>query len=269
MEIVLKNVNYSYKNKKLLDKVSLTIESNKITGIIGDNKSILCEIIDDIKDFNSGEITLDKVEYNKENLKTIRNKVAMIKQNSADQFFTSNPKEEIMFLISRLDYKPKDINKKIDQALEIVGLSNDILNKDLEALTVGQKKLFQIAISLIYNPDVIIFDEAFVALDRTNKKKIIKLIKELKNKYKKTIIISSNNYNLLYEITDNIIILKKSHVLISGKTSDIYQNITFLKENKIDIPNLVKFTMLAKDKKVKLSYHQDILDLIKDVYKHV
>jgi len=269
MEIVLKNVTYSYKNKRLLDKINTTIEANKITGITGNNKSILCEIIDNIKDFNYGEITLGDINYTKENLKTIRNKVAMIKQNPEDQFFTSNPKEEINFLISRLSYKTNDINKKIRQALGIVGLSEDIINKDLNELTLGEKKLFQIAISLIYNPDVIIFDEVFVSLDRTNKKKIIKLIKQLKTKYSKTIIIASNDINLLYEITDNIIILRKNHIVVSGPTASIYQDIKLLKDNKIDIPDLVKFTMLARDKKIKLSYHRDILDLIKDVYKHV
>ena len=269
MEIVLKNVIYSYKNKRILDKINLTIESNKITGIIGDNKTLLCELIDDIKPIHNGEITISDIIYNKDNLKTIRNRVSMIKQNPIDQFFTNNPKEEIMFLISRLSYKPKDVEKKIFQSLEIVGLSKDILEKDIDKLTFGEKKLFQIAISLIYNPDVIIFDETFASLDRNNARKIIKLIKELKNKYKKTIIISSNDYNLLYELTDNIVILRKNHVLLSGRTTDIYQNVELLKDNKIDIPDLVKFTMLAKEKKVKLSYHRDILDLIKDVYKHV
>ena len=269
MEIVLKNVTYSYKNKRVLDKINLTIESNKITGITGDNKSILCDLIDDIREFNHGEILLNDIGYTKENLKTIRNKVAMIKQNPSDQFFTNNPREEIMFLISRLSYKPKDINKKMYQALEMVGLSNNILDKDMNTLTIGEKKLFQIAISLIYNPDVIIFDEAFVLLDRNNRKKIIKLIKALKNKYNKTIIISSNDINLLYEITDNIVILRKNKVLLEGNTATIYQNVNTLNEKNVDIPDLVRFTMLAKNKKVKLSYHRDILDLIKDVYKHV
>ena len=42
MEIVFNNIAYRYKNKKLFDKLNLTIESNKITGITGENKSILC-----------------------------------------------------------------------------------------------------------------------------------------------------------------------------------------------------------------------------------
>lgn len=269
MEIVLNNVTYIYKSKKILDKINTKIEANKITGITGDNKSVLCEIIDDIKEFNYGDIRLGDITYTKGNLKMIRNKVAMIKQNPSDQFFTNNVKEEIMFLISRLGYKPKDINKKMYQALEMVGLSISVLDKDIDKLTVGEAKLVQIAISLIYNPDVIIFDEVFTSLDKTNTRRIIKLIKQLKNKYNKTIIISSNNINLLYELTDNIIILRKNRILLSGNTADTYQNINLLNDNKLDIPDLVRFTMLAKKKKIKLSYHRDILDLIKDVYKHV
>ena len=91
----------------------------------------------------------------------------------------------------------------------------------------------------------------------------------LKNRYHKTIIIASNNSNLLYELTDDLIIIKKARVVAADETVKIYQDVDFLKYNDIEIPDLVKFTYLAKKKKVKLSYHRDIRDLIKDVYKHV
>ena len=269
MEIVFNNLIYSYKNKKLLDRINLKIESNKITGITGPNKTVLCNLIDGIKDITSGSITIGELTVNKDNLKKVRKIVSTIHQDYNNQFFTDNLKEEIMFLVSRLDYKPKDINKKIDMSLEIVGLDKTVLNRSIKSLTEGEKKLAQIAISLIYNPDIIIFDEAFIDLDKINKKRIIKLIKALKNKYNKTVIISSNDVNILYELTDNIIILGNKNVLYEGKTKDIYQDINVIEDKKVDIPDLVKFTYLAKNKKVKLSYHTDILDLIKDVYKHV
>ena len=129
--------------------------------------------------------------------------------------------------------------------------------------------MLQVAIGLIYNPNIIIFDEPFVELDFINQRKLLKLIKVLKEKYQKTIIITSNNCNLLYEITDDIVILKKGRILAADNTVKVYQNMTLLKENDIDMPDLIKFTMLAKQKKVKLSFHRDIRDLIKDVYKHV
>ena len=92
MEIVIKNVNYSYKNKKLLERLNLTVEDNQITGIIGDNKTLLCELIGGLKDFNHGEITIGNIPLVKDNLKRIRKEVAIIKQNYEDQFFTNNVK---------------------------------------------------------------------------------------------------------------------------------------------------------------------------------
>ena len=266
MEIVLKDATYNYKNKKLLNKINLVIEHNKITGITGNYKSILCKMIAGIKEYD-GEIIIGDIPVIKENIKAVKKVVSLINQNYKDQFFTDNVKEEMEFLISRLSYKPSDKNKKMNQALEIVGLKRDILNKNISELPDVEKKLFQISVSLIYNPDIIIFDEALVNLDRNNSNRIIRLIKDLKSKYKKTVIIVSNDVNTLYEITDNMIILKNNKVYLEGSTDKVYQNPDL--SNDIDIPDLVRFTNLAKKKKVKLSYHKDIRDLIKDVYKHV
>ena len=50
----------------------------------------------------------------------------------------------------------------------------------------------------------------------------------------------------------------------------IYQRVDFLKRNKFDVPEIIEFTYLAKKKKaVKIDYHKDIRDIIKDIYKHV
>jgi len=269
MEITLKNVGYKYKNKKLLDRINLKIESNHITGITGEYKTLLCELIDAVKEVSSGNIVIGTTPLDKNTLKIIRKEVCMIHQNYQEQFFTDDVREEIMFLISRLNYQPKDINKKMNQALKMVGLDESYLDKNIHSLSAGEKKLLQVAIGLICNPSIIIFDEAFVELDLISTKRLIKLIKMLKEKYNKTIIISSNNVNLLYELTDDIVILKKGHIVAADNTVKVYQNVDLLKENDIEIPDLVMFTYLAKNKKVKLSYHRDIRDLIKDVYKHV
>lgn len=269
MEITLKNVGYRYKNKKILDHINLKIEDNHITGITGEYKSTLCKLIDAVKQPTTGTITVGNILLDKDSIKVIRKQVCMIHQNYQEQFFTNNLKEEILFITECLNYQARDINKKMNQSLAIVGLDKKYLNKNINTLSNGEKKLLQVAVSLITNPDIIIFDEAFVELDYTNQKKLIKLIKQLKEKYKKTIIIASNNANLLYELTDDIVILQKGHILAADSTTKVYQSIELLEKNDIDIPDLIMFTSLAKQKKVKLTYHRDIRDLIKDVYKHV
>ena len=269
MEIVIKNVNYRYKSKKILEKINLKISSGRITGITGDNKTLLIEMIDSLTFPSYGEIKIGGEVITKANLTEMRKKVCLIRQRSIEQFFTDTPQEEMMFLVGRLNYQNKNIIKKMKDALKLVGLSEDYLDSKLSNLSSGEQKLIQVAINLLYNPKVIIFDEPFVELDYTNKKKLIKLIKLLKERYHKTVIIASNDSNMLYELTDDLIIIKKSRVIAADETTKIYQDVDFLIYNDIEIPNLVKFTYLAKRKKVKLSYHRDIRDLIKDVYKHV
>lgn len=269
MEIVLKNVSYRYKNKKLLEKINLKIRGEKITGITGDNKTLLIEMIDSITLPTYGEIKIDNEAIGPNNLMEMRKKVCLIRQRPAEQFFTESVREEMLFLVGRLNYQNKNITKKMKEALEIVGLGEKYLDQDIFKLSSGEQKLIQIAISLLYNPEVIIFDEPFVELDYTNKKKLIKLIKILKQRYHKTILIASNDSNLLYSLTDDLIVIKKSRIIAADETVKIYQDVNFLLYNEIEIPNLVLFTYKAKNKKVKLSYHRDILDLIKDVYKHV
>lgn len=269
MEITLKNVGYRYKNRKILDHINLSIKNNCITGITGQYKTLLCQIIGAVVPNYTGTVMIGEANLEKENLKWIRKEVSFIPQESEGQFLANKVKEEMTFLISCLDYKSQDIDKKIEQSLAMVGLDSSFLDKEIKKLSSGEKKLLQIAISLIHNPNIIIFDEPFVELDYSNQKRILKLIKQLRDKHNKTIIISSHNINLLYEITDNIVILKKGKILVAEETTRVYQNTSLLEENEMEIPDLIQFTILAKRKKVKLSFHRDIRDLIKDVYKHV
>ncbi len=269
MEIILKNVGYHYKNKKYLEKINLKIKSNTITGITGDNKTLLIELIDALTMASYGQIKIGNKEINRENLIDIRKTVCMIHQKPREQFFTTNVKEEMEFLIGRLDYKNKNIYKKMRNSLLIAGLSEEYLEKEIYQLSAGEQKLIQVAISLLYNPKIIIFDEPFAELDYTNKKKLLRLIKILKERYNKTIIIASNDSNMLYSLTEDIVILKGSHIIAADKTVKVYQDVEFLKYNDIAIPEIVLFVYKAKKKNIKLSYHKDIRDLIKDVYKHV
>ena len=67
-----------------------------------------------------------------------------------------------------------------------------------------------------------------------------------------------------------MIFMKDDEVILSGPTDEIYLRVDYLKKNKFEIPDIVQFTYLAKkNKKVKIDYHKDIRDIIKDIYKHI
>ncbi|MDD3241308.1 MAG: ABC transporter ATP-binding protein [Bacilli bacterium] len=269
MEIILHGVSYRNKSKTILDKISLCIKDNKITGVIGDNKTLFLELLDAIAIPSSGDIYIDRRKVERDNLDYIRQIISLVRQNSLDNFFTTTVKEEMNFVTKMLHYNTEKINKKMIDSLKLVGLDESYIKRSLFTLSASERKLVQIAISLITNPKIIMFDEPFEELDNRNRKIILKLIRKLKVKYNKTIIIATNDTNILYENCDDLIIIKGMKVIAADNSDLIFKDIEFLKKNNIDVPNLVLFTHLAKNKKVRLMYHKDIKDLIKDVYKHV
>ena len=92
----------------------------------------------------------------------------------------------------------------------------------------------------------------------------------MQDQYKKVIIIITNNSNYIYKYTKRAIIVKNGQILLDGPTKDIYERVSYLKKNGLEIPYIVEFTNRAKkEKKVRIEYHKDIRDLIKDIYKHV
>ena len=96
------------------------------------------------------------------------------------------------------------------------------------------------------------------------------VLRKIKDQYKKTIVLVSNEEEMLLKETDHLIIFKNNRVLIEDKTLDAYRRVEFLKKHKVEVPKIIEFSYLVqKNKKVKIDYHKDIRDIIKDIYKHV
>ena len=156
-------------------------------------------------------------------------------------------------------------DKKIDEYLLDLGLEKDFLGKSIKELSHSEQKLLKYLQMLTLNPEVIIIDEPFQDLDFEFKKKIISLINKLAKK--KTIIIGSLDIDTIYTQCKKVLLLGKDKYLYDDV--NILSNKNVLKWYHIDMPQILEFIRLAKDKKIKLPYSKDIRDLIKDVYRNV
>lgn len=264
MEIVLENV-----SSTLLHNLTLELKEGEIIGITGEGKTELLRILN-YQTPIEGKAKYKQLIYNKKNMYEIRKKINLIEQQFNNQFFLSTVEEHIAFLIRYYKLEIEEPRKKVISALKMVGLSEEYLPKELVTLSSSEQKLLQIALSLLSNPTVLLLDEPFINLDMKAQKKIERLLLKLKERYKKTIIIASHNSNMLYNLTEKMVFLKKGTILKQGDTGKLYQNVKFLTRYHYDIPDIVLFVYKARERKqAKIDYHKDIRDLIKDVYKHV
>ncbi len=282
MEIVFENVSYSYLagtplQVDALKDISTTIKSNEINAIIGPSgsgKSTMIEMINGLILPTKGIVHVGKHRLRNNirivNSNRLRFDIGVVFQNPEEQFFCKTVKKEIEFGMKYFEYKIDQIEKRTKDALKMVGLDESFLNRDPFKLSGGEKRRVAIASVLAFNPEVIIFDEPTNGLDTTSKDMLIKLIKLLKTKYKKTIIVVSHDVDTLYKFVDNVIILSNGRILSEGNKYEVFKNIDYLTENGVKVPQIVEFIDKVKNKTGKyLGDIDDINDLIKEIYQNV
>ena len=263
MEVVLENV------KQNDWELTTTLSSNDMIGITGPEYEELLNILT-LKKLPEGKITIDNQELIPENYLEYYKKISIIEKQFKKMPYLNTIKDHMDYIINYYHLQIKNIDKKEHDSLKIVGLDTNMLDRNITTLSKSEQKKVQIAISLLFNPDILIFDDLFQYLDNKSRKKIIMVLTKLKEQYHKLIIIGSNNADMLYQYTTKMLFVKNKRIFLEGTTEETYERIDYLKRNGYKIPEIVQFTYKAiKKKKVKIDYHKDIRDIIKDIYKHI
>lgn len=217
--IEIKNLHFAYKNKVIFEKLSLNIEKEKITTLLGKNgcgKSTLIKLLAKNLTSYSGEILLEDKNLKNYSSKELARKLSIVFQKN------STPQEITVFDIlsfARLPYQnalfykmTADDIKKIEFALEKTHLA-DYRNKRVDELSGGQLQRVYIAMCLAQDTEVIILDEPTTFLDIKYQKSMMQLIKELNLELNLTIIMVLHDINQAITYSDNIIALLDGKVV--------------------------------------------------------
>ena len=262
MGLVVSNLRY----KDLLNDVSFKIGRSRIYGIYGNSAKYILDILNgDLKDY-SGIVEYEKYIVDELYYKNNSNIFFLVKTHPI--FYTNKVGEEFRFVLNVRKYNG-DFEKAIIKGLQSVELDSSILDRKINSLSTSERYLLSIAIGMSFNPEIIMFEDAYLGIDHKNRKILTTLVNNLKED-KKIVILASNDTNLLYQYTDEVLLLNGNNVYKVGQTDKIFTSAELMKGDIVPMPNITKVTYIAKTKKnVKLSFHKDVRDIIKDIYKHV
>lgn len=275
MEIKCDSVYYSdYENtlfeKLLLEDISLEIKQGKINGIIGQNgsgKTTFLNLMNGLSIPTFGNIQIG--EYQIKNRKEHSSGFGYVFANPKQQFFLSTVKEEIEFGLKQCNNQLENIDTRVSDALKMVGLNDSYLNQDPRMLSQGEMRKIALASVLVFNPKVLVLDNPTTSLDKVSEKSFLKMLKMLKNKYHKTIIIVSQDMNMIHKIVDYLFVFYKGKKVLEGTKYEVFSH-DRLEQYNIKKPDLMEFSdRVLKQKGIKLGYRDDVNDLIKDIYRHV
>lgn len=226
-----------------VNDVSLDIEQGDIYGIMGlsgAGKSTLIRLLNRLEEPTFGEILVrheiidrkkkkslgyeDKniLKFNTRLLREYRKKTGMIFQHF-NLLNSKNVADNIAFPLQISGWKKRDIKKRVDELLEIVGLSDKKLNYP-EQLSGGQKQRVAIARALANNPQLLLSDEATSALDPRTTNSILELLKDINKKFGITIILITHQMEVIKKICNKAAIMSDGQIIEKGETKEIFLN---------------------------------------------
>ena len=217
------------KKSKILNDISFEIYEGEIFGVIGESgsgKSTLVKTILGLQNLERGEILIKnrRIKANKFDDLSIRSMMQVVFQ---DPYGSFNPRHRIkrlisepFFLLNTIQTK-KEIDEKVNYALEEVGLSPNDSNKFIHEFSGGQRQRIAIARALIIKPKLLILDEAVSSLDVSIKAQILDLLVELANRYNLTYLFVSHDLSVVQNIANRVIVMKSGEIVEQGKAKQI------------------------------------------------
>ena len=160
--------------------------------------------------------------FNVRMLREYRKKTGMIFQHF-NLLNSRNVAGNVAFPLEIARWKKRDINKRVDELLEIVGLSDKKLNYP-EQLSGGQKQRVAIARALANNPQLLLSDEATSALDPRTTNSILELLKDINQKFGITIILITHQMEVIKKICNKAAIMSDGEIIEKGETREIFLN---------------------------------------------
>jgi osmoprotectant transport system ATP-binding protein len=226
MQIRLKNLTKKYDNGafKAVDNISLTFDESKLTVLIGPSgcgKTTTLKMINRLIERTGGDILFDEKSIDEMDRINLRRKIGYAIQNIG-LFIHMSVFDNIAVVPRLLKWPEQKIKNRVEELLELVNLDPELhMYKYPAQLSGGQKQRIGVARSLAADPDVILMDEPFGAIDPINREKLQDAFIEIQEKIKKTIIFVTHDIREAIKLGDKIVIMNNGHIVQYDDTINV------------------------------------------------
>lgn len=260
--IEVKNLSFSYEENEgaVLDDITLNIEAGSFTAVLGHNgcgKSTLAKQFNCINLPSGGSVYIDGMDTAEEkNLFEIRSRAGMVFQNPDNQMVAALVEDETAFAPENLGLEPEEIRKRVDEALEIVGM-REFATRPSASLSGGQKQRVAIAGVLAMKPKLIILDEATAMLDPKGRKEVMEAVMRI-NRSQRTAVVHITHYMEEAALADRVIVMDGGRIIMDDTPRGVFARADELEAVGLDVPQA---TRAANElKKAGINIRTDVLN---------
>jgi len=244
--IDVKNLSFSYdeedEKKYIIKDLDLSIEKGSFVAVLGHNgsgKSTLSKHFNGILLPCGGCVYVAGMDTRDEkHTFDIRKSCGMVFQNPDNQMVCAVVEDEVAFAPENLGVEPSQIRKRVDECLEIVGMT-EFKKASPSHLSGGQKQRVAIAGVLAMEPECIVLDEPTAMLDPKGRREVLKTIRKL-NKTKSMTVVLITHYMDEAALSDRVIVMEKGKVVIDDVPKKVFAQVDKIKEIGLDVPQVTE-----------------------------
>lgn len=281
MSIKIENLYYTYMDggpfeKIALQDINIEISDGEFIGIIGhtgSGKSTLIQHLNGILKPTKGKVIINNINTQQKNLKELRSQVGIVFQYPEHQLFEETVKKDIAFGLIKQGLSQEEIDNRVNQSLESVGLSDIILDKSPFELSGGQKRRVAIAGVIAMMPKILVLDEPTAGLDPIGRDEVFGYIKKLHKDFNMTIILVSHSMEDVARLTDRVIVMNQGSVFMDKPSREVYAEPEALEKIGLSAPQITY--LMKRLKKILPNINENVFtveaaseELVKQLIKN-
>ena len=250
MPIAFEQVSFSYDDERdALQNIDLVVEDGEFLGVIGhtgSGKSTLVQLMNALLVPTAGCVLVDGLDTRERKLRReVRTKVGLAFQYPETQLFANTVAEDVAFGPRNLGLSDDEVNRRVREALDHVGLDYDaIAQRSPFDLSGGQQRRVALAGILAMEPSVLVLDEPAAGMDPATMDEIRNYLRDL-NDQGLTIVLVSHSMDDVAELCSRIVVLDHGVLHMQGTPDELFtaQNAAELRRINLDVPRATKFAL--------------------------
>lgn len=253
-----KNLTYTYSigspfEKTAIDHIDLQIEQGEFVGIIGhtgSGKSTLMQMMNGLLKPTEGTVLLNggDIWAKKADRRAVRFQVGLVFQYPEYQLFEETVYKDIAFGPKNMGLDEKEIDRRVRETAEAVGLGEELLQKAPYALSGGQKRRVAIAGVMAMEPKVLILDEPCAGLDPKGRMKILTQLSDYHKRTGCTILLVSHSMEDVAKYVSKLLVLSQAKVVCYDTPAKVFANGAELEQMGLALPQITRVFHLLRER---------------------
>lgn len=253
----VKNLQHTYSpdtpfGRVALEDVSFRIHSGEFIGVIGhtgSGKSTLMQHLNGLLKPSGGQILLDGKDIwsDKALTRQCRFRVGLVFQYPEYQLFEETVYKDIAFGPKNMGLKAEEIDRRVRQAAEFVGITDQQLQASPFDLSGGQKRRVAIAGVIAMEPEILILDEPTAGLDPEGREEVLANINAYREAKNATIMMVTHSMTDVARLADRILVMNDARLVMDGTPGEVFARAEELVEMGLDIPDITRVFLKLRE----------------------